>query len=68
LNARVAAYDADPKAGRGSLRLALTRWRNDSDLACVRDVGEVEKLLADERDEYRALWADVAALLDRAEK
>jgi hypothetical protein len=59
---------SDPKAGRGSLRLTLTRWQNDSDLACVRDAGELEKLSADERDDYVALWADVSDLLSRAEK
>jgi serine/threonine-protein kinase len=68
LVARVGIYNADPKAGRGSLRLTLTRWRNDSDLARVRDADEVEKLPADEREEYLALWADVAALLARSEK
>jgi serine/threonine-protein kinase len=68
LVARARLYDADPKAGRGPLRLSLTRWRNETDLAGVRDADEVEKLSAEERDEYLALWADVAALLARSEK
>ena len=62
------AFDADPAAARGVVRKALTRWREDPDLACVRDRGELDKLAADERKEYRALWADVAAALARAEK
>jgi serine/threonine-protein kinase len=68
LIARAGIYDADPKAGRGSLRLTLTRWQSDPDLVSVRDPGEIEELSADERNEYLALWADVAALLDRTEK
>jgi hypothetical protein len=34
----------------------------------VRDPHELEKLAADERKEYFALWADVAAVLGRTEK
>jgi hypothetical protein len=48
--------------------LSLTRWRNETDLAGVRDADELEKLSAEERNEFLALWADVAALLARSEK
>jgi hypothetical protein len=34
----------------------------------VRDPGALDKLAADERKEYLALWAEVAAVLDRTEK
>jgi hypothetical protein len=34
----------------------------------VRDPGELDKLPADERKEYLALWADLAAVLARPEK
>jgi serine/threonine-protein kinase len=68
LAAWVRVFDADPKAARVVVHKALTRWRNDPDLACVRDPGELDKLATDERQEYRALWAEVAAVLARAEK
>jgi serine/threonine-protein kinase len=68
LAARVRAYDADPTTARWGVRNALTRWREDADLACVRDPGELDKLAADERKEYLALWAEVAAVLARTEK
>jgi hypothetical protein len=47
---------------------ALTRWRKEPDLACVREPGELNKLPADERKEYLAFWAEVAAVLARTEK
>jgi serine/threonine-protein kinase len=68
LAARTRAFDADPTATRLSVRLALARWRNEPDLACVRDRGELDKLSPDERKEFTALWTDVAAVLARAAK
>jgi serine/threonine-protein kinase len=68
LAARGRALDADPKAARRGVREALTRWRKEPDLACVRDPGELNKLAAHERKEYLALWADVAAVLARTER
>jgi hypothetical protein len=60
--------DADPTAARLGVREALTRWQKEPDLACVRDPGKLDKLPADERKEYLALWADLAAVLARPEK
>jgi serine/threonine-protein kinase len=68
LAARARALGAGPPATRGSNRVALTRWGNEPDLACVRDPGELDKLAPDERKEYLALWADVAAVLARTAK
>jgi serine/threonine-protein kinase len=68
LAARVHALDADPTAARTGVRTALARWRADPDLACVRDPGELDRLAPDERKEYLALWADVAAVLARTAK
>ena len=59
--------DGDPAARRGLVRLALARWREYPDLACVRDPGELDKLPADERQDYLALWAAVAAVVARTE-
>jgi serine/threonine-protein kinase len=60
--------DGDPAARRGIVRKALTGWRSEPDLAGVRDPGELDKVPADERKDYLALWAEVAALLARTEK
>jgi serine/threonine-protein kinase len=62
------AFDADPKAARADVRKALTRWQKGPDLAYVREPGELDKLAADERKEYSALWAEVTAVLARTEK
>jgi serine/threonine-protein kinase len=68
LAARVRLLDADPTAARLGAREALTRWQKEPDLACVRDPSELDKLPEDERTEYLALWADVAAVLARTER
>jgi tetratricopeptide (TPR) repeat protein len=44
-------------------RRALDHWTRDSDLAGVRDRDAIEKLPADERRAWEALWKDVEALL-----
>ena len=48
--------------------MTLTRWREEPDLACVCDPGELNQLAADERKDYVALWAAVAAVLARTQK
>ena len=65
LAARARAIDSGPTATPEANRVALTRWRNEPDLTGVRDPGELAKLGAHEREEYLALWADVAAVLVR---
>jgi serine/threonine-protein kinase len=67
LAAWVRLLDRNP-AARGDLWKALTLWRVDPDLACVRDPGELAKLAEGERKEYLALWAEVAAVLARVEQ
>ena len=66
--ARVRSLDADPTAARLGVREALTRWQMEPELACVRDPSELNKLAPDERKEFLALWADVAAVLARTER
>jgi hypothetical protein len=72
LRADLAAWvrwlDGAPAARRVVVRKALALWRENPDLACVRDPGELDKLAPDERKEYRALWAEVSAVLARTEK
>jgi serine/threonine-protein kinase len=67
LAARARALDADAAGASRGVREALTRWQKEPDLAGVRDPAELNKLAADERKEYLAFWADVAAVLARAE-
>jgi hypothetical protein len=68
LAARARAIDSGPTATPEANRVALTRWRNEPDLACVRDPGELNKLAEAERKEYLALWAEVTAVLARTQK
>jgi serine/threonine-protein kinase len=65
LTSRACAFDAGSPATRGAIRLALTRWRIERDLAGLREPGELDKLPAEERKEWLALWAEVAAVLAR---
>jgi hypothetical protein len=41
----------------------MTHWKQDTDLAGVRDPKALEKLPPDERDAWQKLWKDVDALL-----
>ena len=52
---------------RMTVALTMTHWRADGDLTAVRDPAALAKLPEDERREWQALWADVQALLTRAE-
>jgi serine/threonine-protein kinase len=68
LAARVRALDANPTAAREGVREALTRWSNEPDLAGLREPDELNKLPADEREQFLALWEEVAAVLARTKK
>ena len=46
----------------------LSDWKQDSDLAGIRDAAALAKLPADEQKAFTQLWADVAALLKKAEE
>jgi serine/threonine-protein kinase len=59
------AAAAGPDAARVQAKQMLTRWQGDPDLAGLRDPGALAQLSADERDECRALWRAVSALLRR---
>ncbi len=67
LAARSKRLKADPKAGP-DVRKALQTWREEIDLAGVRDPGALDKRPESERKDWQALWAEVDALLKKAEK
>jgi serine/threonine-protein kinase len=66
LKADLAAYaklaERDDPAARQTVRERLEHWRQDADLAGLRDAEAVGKLPAGERKACRALWAEVEAL------
>src|SRR5262249_49477840 len=55
-----------PPAVRDRIKTPLAHWKDDVDLAGLRDPDALAKLPEAEREEYRKLWADVDALLKRA--
>jgi len=52
---------------RAAIVQALQHWQQDSDLAGIRDKEALAKLPAEEQEACTQLWADVAALLKKAE-
>ena len=57
--------DAGDAQASSVVRQTLQHWQDDSDLAGVRDRDAIEKLPADERRAWEALWKDVETLLKR---
>jgi WD40 repeat protein/tRNA A-37 threonylcarbamoyl transferase component Bud32 len=57
----------NPKV-REAVPQTIQRWQRDSDLAGVRNKQALAALPEAERHAWEQLWADVAALLDRARK
>jgi len=68
LRANLKAYstllDKDGKAWP-VIQQKLAHWHEDADLASVRGAAAIDKLPEAEREAWRKLWADVAALLKR---
>jgi serine/threonine protein kinase/Flp pilus assembly protein TadD len=58
---------AGPPQGRPAIVQFLRHWQQDPDLAGLRDAAALAKLSAEERAACEKLWADVAALLKKAE-
>ena len=56
------------RQGRAVTAQVLQHWKKDPDLAGVRDADAVAKLPADEQDAWRQLWADVDAVLKKAQE
>src|SRR5262249_38227573 len=57
----------EPTAKR-VVRERIQHWQQDADLASVRDNAALGKLPDDERKDWRQLWDDVAALLQKVEQ
>ena len=72
LDAELAAWRKSLESGDAQQRPAivanLKHWQQDPDLGGVRDQGALAKLPANERDAWKALWANVDALLAKARK
>jgi serine/threonine-protein kinase len=62
-----AGTEADTEAERIQARKTLSPWRDDPDLAGLRDAGALGRLPPAERQECQALWQEVAAVLRRAQ-
>jgi serine/threonine-protein kinase len=58
---------ADGKPAVPNVEQRLARWQADADLAYVREPQKLIQLPTEERTAWNALWADVAALLKKAE-
>jgi hypothetical protein len=60
--------ESGQSADRTRVQIKLRRWQTDTYLAGIREVAALAKLPADERAACEQFWADVAALLKRAEE
>jgi hypothetical protein len=58
--------DGGTAADRAQVKTRLTRWQADPDLAGLREPDALDRLSAEERHEWLALWKEVGALLKRA--
>jgi len=67
LELRAKTLDTGTPADRAAVRDALREWQVDADLDCIRDGAALASLPAEDRDAFTRLWADVSALLSKAE-
>jgi serine/threonine-protein kinase len=71
LRADLALWAKQLETGQPADRVAeqqmLKHWQQDRDLAGLRDAAALAKLPAEEQEAWTQLWADVAALLNKAE-
>jgi serine/threonine-protein kinase len=68
LTAWTKVLDKGPPQARQVVAQTLQHWQKDTDLAGLRDKAALDKLPAAERDAWQRLWADVDALLKRAQQ
>ena len=55
-----------PRTDRDLAREMLTLWQDEPDLAGLREPSGLDRLSAEERKEWLALWGEVEAFLRRA--
>ena len=58
--------ETGPPQARPTIVQTLDHWKQDTDLAGIRDADGLAKLPVDEQKAWRALWADVDSLVKRA--
>jgi tetratricopeptide (TPR) repeat protein len=63
---RTKQLESGQPADRAAVQQALRHWQQDSDLAGIRDAAALAKLPAEERAASERLWANLAALLNKA--
>jgi hypothetical protein len=70
LKAELAAWtklrESGPSQERAVIVQRMIHWKQDTDLAGIRDADALAKLPGEEQKVWQALWADVDALLKRA--
>jgi serine/threonine-protein kinase len=59
-------FEKEPDKYRQGVKDTMTHWQRDPDLGGVRDQAALDKLPEAERQEWRALWNEVAELGRRA--
>jgi eukaryotic-like serine/threonine-protein kinase len=59
--------ESGPPQARPFIAQTLNHWKQDNDLAGIRDAETLAKLPEAERKEWQALWTEVEALLIRAQ-
>jgi hypothetical protein len=67
LTLRARQLETGNPAHRAAVQQTMKHWRQDRDLAGVRAAAALAKLPAEERAAWEELWADVAALMKKAE-
>ena len=55
-----------PPGIRPAVVQTLNHWKQDKDLAAIRDAGPLSRIPEAERKEWQALWSEVEMVLDRA--
>ena len=55
--------ESGPPQSRQTIAQTLKHWKVDTDLAGLRDMDVLAKIAEDEQNTWRALWAQVDALL-----
>ena len=67
LTLRTKQLESGPPADRAAAQQALRHWQKDPDLAGLRDQEALAQLPPEERAACERLWADVAALVKKAQ-